>query len=277
MKASVFSELCRIVYDHSGIRIRDGKQLMVASRLGARLRALGLANEEQYLEHLCANLDDELVQLLDVISTNVTHFFREAEHFQILRAELDQRLARGQKRIRIWCAASSTGEEPFSLAMTVHDALAAARLKTDVRILATDISTRVLEFAQQGEYEPEKLEPVPKNMRLRHFDAVTGPAGLRFRIKPELRDLVLFRRLNLSEPPFPMRGPLDAIFCRNVMIYFDEAVRNPLIAEFHRLLRSDGLLVVGKSESLTRSSRIFERAGPSVYRPLGAAALEPAA
>jgi chemotaxis protein methyltransferase CheR len=267
MKPSVFKELAQAVYDGSGIRIRDGKQLMVASRLVARLRALELGDEEQYLVYLRENLDEELVQLLDVISTNVTHFFREAEHFEILRAALDQWLAAGQTRIRIWCAASSTGEEPYSLAITVREALAHARRKADVRILATDISTRVLRVAKEGLYEDEKVEPIPKNLRLRYFERRGDSEGVVWRARDELRDLLLFRRLNLSEPPFAMKGPLDAIFCRNVMIYFDEGVRRPLISEFRRLLRPDGLLIVGKSESLTRSNAGFERAGPSVYRP----------
>ena len=265
MKTSVFKTLCRLVYDESGIRIKEGKQLMVSARLAARLRALELEDEEAYLRYLESNLDEELVQLLDVISTNVTHFFREAEHFEFLRRHLERRLQAGEKRIRIWCAASSTGEEPYSLAMTVAETLTACGREADVRILATDISTRVLETASRGEYAGEALEPVPKALRLRHFDPLRTDAGLRYRVKPALRRMLVFKRLNLAVPPFPMKGPMDAIFCRNVMIYFDDAVRDPLIDEFRRLLAADGLLVVGKSESLTRNTEGLERVGPSVY------------
>lgn len=267
MKSSVFKALCSLVYDESGIRIKEGKQLMVSARLGARLRALELDDEEDYLAYLREHLDEELVQLLDVISTNVTHFFREAEHFDFLRKHLEQRLIARAERLRIWCAASSTGEEPYSLAMTVADTLATCGRAVDARILATDISTRVLEVAGRGEYPAEALEPVTKAQRLRHFEAVKTEEGPRLRARPALRSMLVFRRLNLAEPPFRMKGPFDAIFCRNVMIYFDDAVRDPLIDEFRRLLAPDGLLVVGKSESLTRRNDWLERIGPSVYRP----------
>lgn len=272
MKPSVFKALCALVYEKSGIRIKEGKQLMVTARLGARLRALELEDEADYLGYLKEHLDEELVQLLDVISTNVTHFFREGEHFEILRKDLEKRLIGRAGRLRLWCAASSTGEEPYSLAMTVADTLAAAGREADVRILATDISTRVLEHASRGVYAEEALEPVSKAQRLRHFDAVKSDGVTRFKVKPALRRMLVFRRLNLAEPPFPMKGPLDAIFCRNVMIYFDDAVRDPLIDEFRRLIAPDGLIVVGKSESLTRRTEGLERVGPSVYRPLARAA-----
>ena len=269
MEASVFNEIRSIVYEHSGIQLKDGKETMVAARIAQRLRALTLDDELAYLEYLKADLEREVVQLLDVVSTNVTHFFRESEHFEALRGFVEGWLDQGQRRFRFWSAASSTGEEPYTLAMTLRDVLERRATAADVRILATDISTRVLRRAEAGVFEAAQLERVPKPLRRRYFEAAPDTPGACV-ARDSLRSLLLFRRLNLSQPPFPMRGPMDAIFVRNVMIYFDDGVRERLIAECHRLLRPGGYLIVGKSESLVRSAELFDRAGPSIYRRRGA-------
>ena len=270
MKAKEFSELQDLVYRYSGIKLVDGKDAMVSARLAQRLRALGLETIEAYLDYLRANEKDELVQLLNVISTNVTHFYREGKHFEELALALDGWIASGQRRVRVWCAASSTGEEPYTLAITVLEAARRHGVELDARILATDISTRVLNQASEGRYLASKVDPIPKDQLERYFQKVSGGAGEdEYQVRDSLRRLVTFKRLNLSKPPFPMRGPHDAIFCRNVMIYFDDAVRTPLVHEFRRLLKPGGLLAVGMSETLVDCVDKFDRVSPSCYRSHG--------
>lgn len=266
MNPKVFDELRGIVYEQSGIRIQDGKETMVSARIGQRLRELEIPDDVGYLEYLKDQLDQEIVALLDVISTNVTSFYRESEHFDYITGWMNEWLGEGQKRFRVWCAASSTGEEPYTIAITLREAIRKAGVKTDTRILATDISTRVLNQAQAGLYEAKKVEAVPEPLLRRYFDAKQGAKGRCYEARQELKDMILFKRLNLSAPPFPMRGPMDFVICRNVMIYFDEPVRTALINAFHDLLRPGGYLITGKSEGLTRNSKSFDRAGPAIYR-----------
>jgi len=266
MEQAVFSELCEVIYEQSGIRIKEGKKVMLASRLAKRLRALDITDERSYLEHLRRDLDREIVFLLDSVSTNVTHFFRESEHFEFIREQMTRWLADGQTRFRFWSAASSTGQEPYTLAMTLLDTCAAAGRQPDIKILATDISTRVLAEAEAGVYDEEKMAGVPAPMRARYFDRTEVEGQPVFRARRELRDMIVFKRVNLSQPPFPMRGPMSVILCRNVMIYFDEPVRRALIEEFCGLLGPDSFLIVGKSESLTAAGDLLDRAGTSTYR-----------
>ncbi|MCP3981438.1 MAG: protein-glutamate O-methyltransferase CheR [bacterium] len=263
MDKKTYDKLRRIVYEQSGIDVKEGKMSMVASRIAARLRALSLDTESAYVEYLDQK-HEEVVQLLDVISTNVTSFYREAHHFQTVQSAMDGWLADGQTRFRVWSAACSTGEEPYTLAMTLQDAAASARRRPNIKILATDISTRVLAEAEAGAYASKRVESIPTAQRRRYLrrDAEM------FHVAPPLKEMTVFRRMNLSKPPFPMRGPLDFIFCRNVMIYFDEPVREALLREFHRLLRPDGYLMVGHAESLASYARMFARAGTSTYRPI---------
>lgn len=260
----LFNEISQLVYAKSGITLKDGKEALVASRLGKRLRALKLPSYAAYLAYLKeSGGEEEMIRLLDAISTNVTHFYREPRHFEVLREKLESWKS-GQRRFRLWCAASSTGEEPYTLAMTMAEALGMTGI--DWRILATDISTRVLAIAQAGRYEEEKLKEVPPALRQKYFDVIQDPVeGKMFQAKPALREKVHFSRLNLSQPPFPMRGPLDFVFCRNVMIYFDNQVRKPLIDEIYRLLKPGGYLCVGSSESLTGIQTALKSVAPSVY------------
>ena len=262
MNTKAFEGIREIVYEQSGILLADGKQSMVAARISRRLRDLRLKDELAYLDHLRADLGTEIVQLLDAISTNVTHFFREAEHFDLIAAHLEDRIKGGARRLRLWSAASSTGEEPYSLAMTVEEVLSKHERSVDARILATDISTRVLNKARAGRYEASKLDGIPAVYRRRHMIG----DGEDYRVADHISNRVLFKRLNLSRQPFPMKGPLDVIMCRNVMIYFDDDLRGAIAEECRRLLSPGGLLVLGKSESLVGNRECFERAGPSTYR-----------
>ena len=268
MNAEAYDKLRKIVYDHGGIKLSDGKKSMVGSRIARRLRTLQLEDELAYVDYLESAMDEELVHLLDAVSTNVTAFYREAHHFETVRWAMNQWLAAGQSRFRFWSAACSTGEEPYTLAITLLEAIRESGRKVDVKILATDINTKVLEEAEAGRYPAKRLETVPESQRQRYMHRQTHPKEPHYQVRRELRDMIVFRRMNLAKPPFPMRGPMDIIFCRNAMIYFDDAIRRPLLEEYHRLLRPDGYLMVGHAESLTKTGDLFARDGSSVYRPV---------
>jgi chemotaxis protein methyltransferase CheR len=255
-----FNQFRTLVYDRSGIALGEGKETLVSARIGKRMRTLGIQSPRAYLQYVL-DQEEEIVHLLNCISTNFTSFFRENEHFDFLARTVRGWLADGQRRLRIWSAASSTGEEPYTVAMVVREA--AEGREVDAKVLATDISTRVLEKAHQGVYRQEQVRTVPAALRERYFER-DRPADA-YRVRPALKEMTVFRRLNLSTPPFPMSGPMDVIFCRNVMIYFDKEVRRRLVAEAHRLLRPGGYLIVGHAESLTGIPNEFGNIRPSIY------------
>jgi chemotaxis protein methyltransferase CheR len=264
MEKHVFEQFCSLVYEKSGIAINGNKIALVNARIGKRVRELGLRDDREYLDLVTGDPDgDEIVHMLDVISTNVTSFFRESAHFDFLGSTVAQWYGQGQRRFRFWSAASSTGEEPYSLAMTLTNAVGNGA--ADMKILATDISTRVLAQCKTGRYVPQKMAGVPESLLQRFFSLRNEGGCSVYEIKDELRKLVSFTRLNLSKPPFPMQGPLDAIFCRNVMIYFDNIVRKALLEECYRLLKPEGYLFVGHAESLTGILSGFKAIMPSVY------------
>ena len=261
---ATYDKFRQLIYDKSGIKLGDQKEALVSSRIGKRMRELGITDPREYLQWvLNDDSGQELVQLLDVISTNVTSFYREPQHFDLLDSLLRKWWSEGQRKFRIWSAASSTGEEPYTIAVVVMEALGTQA--SDVKILATDISTRVLEQCRRGEYDRNRVEGVPFMLRDKYFDAVRDDYGAVYRVKDRLKSMMSFRRLNLSTPPFPMRGPLDVIFCRNVMIYFDNQVRARLLEDMYRLLKPGGFLMVGHSESLTGLVSRFKPVRPSVY------------
>lgn len=262
MDPSLFERFRTIAYEQAGIELRDGKESLVSARVAKRLRALGLENEAQYVARLEAGDDpEELVQFLDVISTNFTSFFREPEHFREVRSAVARWLSQGQKRFRFWSAASSSGEEPYTLAMTLADAFQGVNV--DWRILATDISTRVLALAKAGRYTEQQVQTVPTELASRYLRSI-GEGQVE--VSRELAAKIVFARLNLSQPPFPMGGPLDVVLCRNVMIYFDTPVRQRLVSEIERLLRPGGLLMIGHSETLNGLRTGLSIVRPSVYR-----------
>jgi chemotaxis protein methyltransferase CheR len=260
----VFDEFRRIVYDRCGISLGDKKEALVAARVGKRMRVLDIDSHEKYLHFLKEDeTGEEIVHLIDAISTNVTSFFREGAHFEMVSKIFAGWRRAGQNKFRFWSAACSTGEEPYTLAMTLLDA--AGGDVGDTKILATDISTKVLDKCKEATYTPQKCETVPPTMLDRYFDRQDNSAHQVYSIKPNVKKMIVFTRINLSKPPFPMAGPMDAIFCRNVMIYFDNTVRKNLLAEMYRLLKPGGYLFVGHAESLTGMLSGFKIVQPSVY------------
>ncbi|MGC3970705.1 MAG: protein-glutamate O-methyltransferase CheR [Pirellulales bacterium] len=231
------------------------------------MRALEIHDEEIYLDFVKSDPSgEELIEFLDAVSTNYTHFFREQDHFDLLAEVVKRRMITEKAdRLRIWSAASSSGEEPYSIAMTVAEALSGLQstLTRDVRILATDISTRVLRLAIDGRYGEQEVQSIPSAMRNKYLlrDRTQGE----YSICDGIRSLLTFRRMNLATPPYPMKGPFDVVFCRNVMIYFDKAVRTRLLHEIERLLAPGGLLMVGHTESLAGIPLQLRMLRPSVY------------
>jgi len=255
----------RIIHEKAGIALGNGKQALVHARLAKRLRALDLPDYDSYLKFLQEDTtEDEIVQLLDVISTNTTSFYREATHFDQLEVILKQWLAQGKRKFRIWCAAASTGEEPYTLSMVCQEALSAHAV--DLRILATDISTRVLRTCQHGKYFDERMGGVPEILKHKYFEKTAEPGLLS--AKTSLRAPLAFARLNLMDIPYPMKGPFDIVFCRNVMIYFDSDGRSKFVNEAVRLIVPGGYLFSGHSESLTGLSPSLKATKPSVYQRL---------
>jgi len=263
MSRKTFARFRTLIYQLSGIALGEGKEGLVRARVSKRMRALGLVDYDAYLEQLMADVTgDEIIELLDVISTNVTSFFREESHFALLSQLGKQWASEKRSRLRLWSAACSTGEEPYTMAMTL---LAASEgTATDLKILATDLSTRALDAARAGLYGPDKTACIPRELRARYFERdAKRPAVLR--AGAELRRTVSFARLNLAEIPFPMSGPFDVVFCRNVMIYFDAEVRRRLLSQIQQLLRPGGYLFVGHSESLSGMTAGLRTVQASVY------------
>jgi len=256
-----FARITDMLYEHSGIRMREGKEGLVRARLAKRLRALRLPDFDAYLSHVASEPDRrEFTEMIDVLTTNKTSFLREASHFDFLRDEVLPGLTGA---IRIWSAGCSSGEEPYTLAMLVGDALE-RRASRDARILATDLSHRVLATAKAGRYAAEAMADVPPRWLQRYWTRRVDGASTQYEASPELRRLVHFAKLNLMEK-WPMQGPFDAILCRNVMIYFDKGTQQRMVERYHALLRPGGHLFVGHSESLTGLTHRFRYVMPAVY------------
>lgn len=269
----LFQKYSRLAMEHCGINLHDGKKELLQARLNKRLRATGIKSYKEYYDYLTSHRnDEELVNFLDSISTNLTYFFREPKHFEFLQEVALPELIRakqkaGNRRLRIWSAACSTGEEPYSVAMCVHSNLKDPE-RWDFRILATDISTRVLEIAYRGRYPEERVLRVPVALRQIYFRKIKENGGPPlYEIAPVLRDIVTIRRLNLNEP-FPFKGPFDCIFCRNVMIYFNKETQRMLVHRMADYLAPGGYLMVGHSESLTGLDHPLRYIQPSIYQKI---------
>ena len=261
-----FQALRALVKSLTGIHLTEQKRELVYGRLTRRLRALRLRSFADYRELLSRD-ERELTELCNAITTNLTSFFREPHHFEYLREQWLAPLAAegcGRRRLRIWSAACSSGEEPYSIAMTVLENLPNPE-RWDVRILATDLASEVLERAQRGVYPLERLNGVSAERQARFFHTPGEGRTASRQIAPEVAALVTFKQLNLMQS-LPMKGPLDVVFCRNVVIYFDKDTQRDLFARISRLQRPGDLLFLGHSESLFKVSESYALIGKSIYR-----------
>ena len=259
---AAFQEL---IQRETGIALNDGKHELIASRISRRLRVLGLDTFSQYYAIL-SDRDPggaELRELIDCITTNKTSFFREEHHFDFIRTDVLPRLSRGS-RLKVWSAACSSGEEPYSIAMTLREGEGDAARRHE--ILASDISTRVLRQAELAVYEQNQVADLSRPRLERHFLRGKGRFSGQYRVRPELRSLVHFQRINLVERSWPLQPGIDLIFCRNALIYFDREGQDRMLRRFADLLSTDGFLFLGHSENLTWLADVFERVGQTVYR-----------
>jgi chemotaxis protein methyltransferase CheR len=264
-----FQFLRRFVYDECGISLSEQKRQLVQGRLARRLRALRLADFGSYCELLRRDPQSELGELASVISTNVTSFFREMHHYDLLVNELLpawlERKGRPDDRLRIWSAGCSTGEEPYALAMVLAEAIERSGSRIDAKILATDLSPQAIDGARRGVYALDRLAGVSDERRRRWFLRGEGEYEGYASVHPRLRELVTIQPLNLLHE-WPMQGPFDAIFCRNVVIYFDKPTKQRLFQRYAALLPEGGYLFLGHSESMYGINDGFDLIGRTVYR-----------
>jgi chemotaxis protein methyltransferase CheR len=261
-----FKRFRDIIERESGICFESSKKVMVESRLLKRMRELSIGDYSMYLEYLQEHYNDEIVNFINRITTNKTEFFREAFHFQVLRETVFPDLeSRKKKRIRIWSAGCSTGEEPYSIAFTLMEHYG-EHCPNDTMVLATDIDTDVLSRGYEGIYSDESVKCLEPGMLRKYFLRGRGQMEGQYRVNDRARKMITFRRLNLLSDSYPMKGPFDVIFCRNVVIYFDRESQTRLFKRFHHYLDDEGYLFVGHSEALTYMSDSFTLSGRSVYR-----------
>jgi chemotaxis protein methyltransferase CheR len=264
-----FRALSTLVEGELGIKMPPAKKTLLESRLQKRLRALGLASYAEYCDMLFnkGGMSGELVHMLDLVTTNKTDFFREAHHFEFLVDSALPRMARATAaKVSIWSAGCSTGEEPYTLAMVLSEfARANPGMGFDFHIQATDISTRVLEAASKGIYQEDRIIPVPVELRKRYLLKSRDASKALVRVAPELRRRVAFSRVNLMDDTYPVDSPLDVIFCRNVIIYFDKPTQERLFAKFCEYLKPGGFIFIGHSETLSGIDLPLKKVATSVY------------
>ncbi|HPI93632.1 MAG TPA: protein-glutamate O-methyltransferase [Deltaproteobacteria bacterium] len=257
-----------IIYRETGIHMSDRKRNLVVARLSKRLRFLNLKNFSEYYQYLKESSDagNEIINLINRVTTNKTDFFREKHHFEFLHDEVLPTLIEvarkgRERRLRIWSAGCSSGEEPYSIAMTVSDALREER-GWDIKILATDLDTEILSKAARGVYSSQQIAPVPVNYITKYL--VRTVEG--YEASKEIKNMITFRKLNLMDRLFPMKRSFDVIFCRNVMIYFNEETKSDLVQKFHLHLKDMGLMFIGHSESLMSMKHLFKFLKHTVYQ-----------
>lgn len=263
---SDFYTIRDMVKDHSGIVLSEAKRNMVYSRLARRLRQLNLVDFKSYIERLASSPEEEMVNFINAITTNLTAFFRENHHFEYLSDTILPILTKNNpnRRIRIWSAGCSTGEEPYSIAITLHKHV--PRIDTwDIKILATDLDTNVLSRAQSGVYEDDRIAGVDNAIKDKYFQSGGAANPGKVRVIQEARSLITFKQLNLMNS-WPMKGPFDVIFCRNVVIYFDKPTQKILFERYADLMVHDGHLFIGHSESLFKVTERFKLIGNTIYQ-----------
>lgn len=271
MKDRVFQRFSSFIFDNVGIKMPPAKKTMLEARLQKRLKALGMGSFEEYSDFVFSRQghDSELVHLIDVVTTNKTDFFREPAHFDFLtKTAVPQILSRGdlgREPFRIWSAGCSSGEEPYTMAMVLSEF---AEQNPDFRfsILASDISTQILETARTAVYAEERTDTIPLNIKKKYLLRSKNPALSLVRINPLVRSTVSFRRINFMDENFGVAEKMDVIFCRNVVIYFDKPTQQTLMRKFHRQLRPGGYLFIGHSETLSGLDVDFKPVASTVYR-----------
>jgi chemotaxis protein methyltransferase CheR len=255
-----FARVRKLIYLRAGISLSEAKTDMVYSRVGRRLRALGMDSFQHYLDYLEQSDDTvEWEAFTNALTTNLTSFFREEHHFPILAAHI----VKLQKPIRIWCSAASTGEEPYTIAMTACEAF--NTLKPPVEIIATDIDTNVLATAAKGVYPLDRVNKLSLERKKSFFMKGTGASEGTVKVRKELQQLITFQQLNLLDPVYPLKESFDAIFCRNVMIYFDKPTQTKILEKFVPLMKPHALLFAGHSENFMYVSNAFKLRGKTVY------------
>ncbi|OPY58570.1 MAG: Chemotaxis protein methyltransferase Cher2 [Pelotomaculum sp. PtaU1.Bin035] len=264
-----FMLISRLVYQKFGIKLSEKKRALVVNRLHKVLYLGKFHSFTEYYNYVIQEPSGRaLLTLVDQISTNHTYFFREKDHFDYFTTEALPRITeilhkKNKKDLRIWCAGCSSGEEPYTLAMIISNYFSDTHLKINIGILATDISISALDKAKAGIYPADRLSQIPPVYRQRHFRPLSNGS---WEVKQSLREMVLFRRLNLIRPDYPFKGLFQAVFCRNVMIYFDQTTQQALVERFHRYTEPGGYLFIGHSESIDRSSGLYKYVQPSIYQ-----------
>jgi len=269
LKTSEFRLISQLAHERFGLELKGGKEALVAARLGKYLRKGGFKSFDEYYHHVLGDkTGDALIGLIDSLTTNHTSFLREKAHFEFLsRAVVEE--FQGIQALDIWCAASSSGEEPYTIAMCLADTLnRAGAARRDFRILATDISTRVLGIAKRGVYPVERFNDLPDAWRKAFLLRGAGDCKGLFKFKPEVMSHISFERLNLIQP-FPHKKHFHVIFCRNVMMYFDKPTQEDIVQRMSACLESGGYLFVGHSESLTGVEHELKYVRPATYRKEG--------
>ncbi len=264
LKDADFRRVSKKIYAEAGIVLGDQKRDMIIRRLSKRVRELGLSGFREYMDRVESGDKAELVEFCNALTTNLTSFFREAHHFDRLKKYFAEHGDR--KTYRIWSAASSTGEEPYSIAIAAVEHFGTER--PPVRILCTDIDTEVVRKAQTGIYPLERIQPLSQERRRRFFQKGTGPNAGMARVNPALLGFMQFRTLNLMNAHYDVKPGVDVIFLRNVMIYFDRDTQRQILTRMHRVLDPNGLLIVGHSENLFHVNDLFRSQGQTVYTPV---------
>lgn len=260
-----FDYLRKLVTENTGIVADEDKYTMYYSRLARRLRKLGLKDFSEYRRFLNDNHEEELIELVNSVTTNLTSFFREKHHFEFLSETLVPEIKKlGKRRIRIWSAGCSTGEEPYSIAMTLAESIADIA-SWDIKILATDLDSSVIKKASQGVYDASRVDGVDKALLKKYMQKGVGANQGHVRVNPDIVKMIDFQQLNLLHP-WPIRESMDCIFCRNVVIYFDKPTKEKLVERFARQMIDEGYLFMGHSESLYKSTESFKLLGKTVYR-----------
>lgn len=268
LTTSEFNYICQFAYDSAGIVLTEAKREMVYRRLTRIVRERKLQSFSAYCSLLKANPEREERYFINAITTNLTSFFREQHHFDFLsQSELPRLISHNinNKRIRVWSSASSTGEEPYSIAVTLREALAEDWPNWDAKILATDIDSNVLARGKAGIYSHESVADIPQHLKNKYFKRGIGQAKEQVKVNSSLKESIRFKQLNLLAP-WPMKGPFDIIFCRNVIIYFDKQTRINLFERYYHMLAPGGLLVLGHSENLGTYQQYFENVGRTMFR-----------